>query len=85
MIENDIVSCKRRKIGETYEIECQEKGKKPEKIICTFGTEEKSGGISAIGQYGEQNIVFGCVLEKEIDNTIAKKLGVKKSKIRWES
>jgi len=85
MEEEKFVACKKKKIGNVFEIECK-RGEKTEKMYCIFGQKGESGGISGLGfggQYGKDKLTFECFSQSEIDDKIARKLGIKKECIKW--
>ncbi len=86
MEKEEFAVCKKRKIGDLFEIEC-ELGDKKERMFCVFGQKGKSGGGTLFGvggQYGEEKPTFECFREDEINDKIASKLGIRKEKIIWE-
>ena len=90
MDNDDKYVCKRRKVGDVYEIECKSEERKDaqpkkKKMYCVFTTEGKSGGASGLGfggQYGKQTPVLKCFSEDEFKKEIAKELGTKERSIK---
>lgn len=72
--------CRRRKVGEVFEIKCGKEGEEEaqsKRVHCVFSTEGKSREASALGfgaQYGEQTPVLKCFSEDEFKKKIAKEL-----------
>jgi len=85
MEEEKFAVCKKKKVGDLFEIECKI-GERTEKMYCVFGQKGGSGGISGLGfggQYGKNEPTFECFSQSEIDGKIARKLGTKKENIKW--
>jgi len=85
MKEEEFAVCKKKRIGDLFEIECKI-GENIEKMYCVFGQKGESGGITGLGfggQYGKNEPIFECFSQSEINDKIARKLGIKKENIRW--
>lgn len=88
MVENEGYVCRRKKVGEVYEIECGvgKEGNEQTKILqCLLASEGKSVGGSVFslgGQYGKQNTAITCFSEDEFKEEISKKLKVNKENIK---
>ena len=88
MVENEEYVCRRKKVGEVFEIVCgieKEGNEETEILQCIMGSEGKSGGVSIFGmggQYGEQKPTITCFTDGEVREEVAKKLKVKKENIK---
>lgn len=91
-MNNEEYICKRKKVGEIFEIKCdttKENKDSEKKIIhCLFGTEEKTGGISAASfgvEYGKQKPVLTCFSDDQFKEEVAKELKTNKDNIKFIS
>ncbi len=86
MVKEKYYVCKRRKIGDVYEVECKEpRDNKSKKTFCVITTEGKTGGASLLGtggQYGQQSTKVVCIPEKDFSKEVAKSLEIDEKNIK---
>ena len=87
MKDDEMYVCRRRKLGNVYEVACK-KGKKEvqhKKMYCVFSSGGKSAGASGLGfgaQYGTQTPVIKCFPDDEFKRAVAKELKAKEKNIK---